>query len=239
MNIIPAIDLQNGKCVRLYRGNFEDSIIYSADPVSTALNFQRQGAQQLHVVDLDGARTGIVTQYEIIKKIIEATKLKVQVGGGVRMGYQLARLFEIGVDRVVIGSQAIEEPEMVKTWIQKYGAEKIVLAMDIKIVKNIPIVVTEGWLKQSGISLWELIQTFPDLKNVLCTDVSRDGTLTGPNSDLYTLCMDKLRTINWIASGGISSLSDLKRLQSIGMSDAIIGKALYENIFTVEEALAC
>lgn len=239
MNIIPAIDLLGGNCVRLYQGDYQQCTVYNNNPVAQAQYFEQQGASQLHLVDLEGARVGLPQHYDTIADICSNTAMAIQVGGGIRMSYQLQRLFDIGVDRVVIGSIAYQQPNIVREWLQQFGAQKIVVAMDIQLIGDQPMVVINGWQQQGAISLWKMVQLFPSLQNVLCTDVARDGALTGPNNSLYTEALQQYPEIEWIASGGVASIEDLLELKQIGVTSAVMGKALYEQQFTLEEALAC
>lgn len=240
MQVIPAIDIKSGKCVRLYQGKFEQMTEYSGHPWEIANAYAKSGAQELHIVDLDGAKEGEAVQLSRVAQICQLEGLNIQIGGGIRSHRHIKILFADGASRVVIGSMAVTNPKQVKEWMQEFGAERIVLAFDINIDKNgEPIVVTNAWQKQGTQTLWELIDLYKDstLKHVLCTDVSRDGTLQGPNFDLYATCQQKYPDIQFQASGGIGSLDDLVALKKLKMHGAIVGKALLEKRFTLEEAL--
>lgn len=238
MNIIPAIDLKSGQCVRLYQGQYENMTAYNNDPLKVAKEFADAGADYLHIVDLDGAKQGELINLEIMRAICQNTKLKLQVGGGIRTKQQIDLLFEIGVERVVIGSMAITQIHTVKQWLNQYSAEKIVLALDIRInAQAQPQLASHGWQIDSEKNLWQLLEEYQDthIKHVLCTDIQRDGTLQGPNTDLYKECQKRFPNIQFQASGGIGSLNDLQKLIKIPVSSVIIGKALYENKFSFKD----
>jgi phosphoribosylformimino-5-aminoimidazole carboxamide ribotide isomerase len=230
-NIYTAIDILDEKCVRLRQGDFGVSTTYNNDPVFVAKRWKSVGAKYLHVVDLDGARTGLRSSFALIEKIIEATELKVQVGGGVRSLDTVERYIQAGADRVVLGSAAVKDPDMINKALDKYGAEKIVVALDCK-HNHVAI---EGWLEESKLTPKDVIGQFIDkgLKYVLYTDIERDGMLSGPNIEaLRSLVTDN--KVSVIASGGVSQLSDvtaIKALQKEGLdiNGVIIGKALYDN----------
>ena len=241
MNIIPAIDLRNSQCVRLYKGDFAQQTTYADAPILIAKQFEALGAEFIHIVDLDGAKNQQATQTKIIEQITKDTNLRVQTGGGIRNTDQIAKLLDNGVDRVVIGSVAVKEPTKIQNWLQRFGSEKIVAAFDIKMINNIPMLATAGWQKQSQISLWDILKTYQatNLKYIICTDIDRDGTLTGPNFSLYEGIINNYPRLAIQASGGITSTNDVRNLKKLGLYGAIIGKALYENKLTLEEALQC
>lgn len=239
MRIYPAIDLIAGNCVRLNKGNFSEKTIYSNSPVEVALNFERLGCQFLHVVDLDGAKKGCLQQFELLKELAVATNLKLQVGGGVRHTLDIERLLNAGVDRVVIGSQAIAEQKIVTEWLEYFGPQKIILALDVLLKNKIPYVLTDGWQKNSNLSLWELLKTYEqyDLE-ILCTDISRDGVLEGPNFDLYNDFQRHFPGVSVMVSGGIKSKDDIIQCQRFAnVSGVIIGRAIYEQRICLEEIL--
>ncbi len=240
MQIIPAVDIKAGKCVRLYQGKFEQITEYAGHPWEVANNYVNAGAKHLHIVDLDGAQTGEAVQTSRIAQICQLEGINTQIGGGIRTHRHIQILFADGAARVVIGSLAVNEPEQVKEWINEFGNQRIVLAFDVNIsTRGEPIVLTNGWQKQADKNLWELLDEYQsvDLKNVLCTDISRDGTLQGPNIDLYRQCAQNFPHIHFQASGGIGSLDDLIALKKLNIYGAIVGKALYEKRFTLQEAL--
>lgn len=240
MNIYPAIDLIAGRCVRLHQGRFDSITTYDNDQLSVAKQFAESGAICLHVVDLEGAKCGNTKQLDVIKAIATSTSLQIQSGGGVRTAIQIESLLKNGVSSVVLGSIAIANPSLVKTWLAAFGSEKIVLALDVRLNnKNVPILASHGWQKNSVKNLWQLLDEYSEvsLKHVLCTDIDRDGTLSGPNIALYEECMKRFSTIQFQASGGIASMNNIKDLQAISIAAAIIGKAFYEKKFTLSQAL--
>ncbi len=242
MNIYPAIDLKAGQCVRLLQGDYDQVTIYQNDPILVAQEFAAQGATHLHVVDLDGAKQGQSENFSIIEKIAHESPLQIQTGGGIRTKQQVENILQKGIQRVVIGSIAVLQPKEVKSWLREFTGEKIVLALDVRINDdNIPIAALHGWQTPSEKTLWELLDDYQDsgLKHVLCTDILCDGMLQGPNIDLYQQCVKRYPTLSFQASGGVSSLHDLQALVKIPVAGVIIGKALYENKFTLKEALTC
>ena len=240
MKIYPAIDLKSGECVRLHQGSFNQVTYYSKDPISMANSFAQQGAKFLHVVDLDGAKEGMPVNFEVVVKIAQETNLKIQTGGGIRTKEEINQFISKGIDRIVLGSIAILQPQLVKEWLDEFGTEKIVLALDIRMNENAePTVAMQGWQTNSEISLWQLLDDYQDspLQHILCTDIHRDGTLQGPNINLYKTCCARYPLYEFQASGGISSLNDLRELSQIPVAATIIGKALYEKQFSLHEAL--
>jgi len=240
--IIPALDLIDGKVVRLYQGDYAQKTVYSDDPQSQFTIYNQQGADWLHLVDLDGAKDVTKRQLEVIASLIANTPAKIQIGGGVRTEQDVKDLLDAGAQRVVIGSTAVKEPEMVAGWMKKYGAEHIVLALDINIdAEGNKIVAVSGWQEDSGQSIESLLDIYlaVGLKHVLCTDISKDGTLTGSNVDLYKEMAAAYPQVAWQASGGIGSLEDIAAVARSGASGMIVGRALLEGKFTVEEAIAC
>lgn len=241
MNIIPAIDLQSGQCVRLSKGQFDRVSVYSDDPVGTAVKFEKAGAKFLHIVDLDGAKNSRFSQTNVISAIRQATNLTIQVGGGINNKEIVQNLINAGVDRVVIGSLAVKDIIATKAIINEFGHNHVVLAFDVNIdLDGVPIVATGGWQHKSEYALDAMMQKYSDvgLKHVLCTDISRDGMLSGPNVALYKSYIDQFRQIEFQASGGVSSLEDLQILKKNDVNAVIIGKAIYENKFSLEQALS-
>ena len=240
--IIPALDLIDGKVVRLYQGDYAQKTVYSDDPQSQFTIYNQQGANWLHLVDLDGAKDINKRQLDVIAKLIANTPAKIQIGGGVRTEKDVKDLLDTGAQRVVIGSTAVKEPEMVAGWMKKYGAEHIVLALDINIdVDGNKIVAVSGWQEASGQTIESLLEIYlaVGLKHVLCTDISKDGTLTGSNVDLYKEMAAAYPQVEWQASGGIGSLDDITAVAQSGASGMIVGRALLEGKFDVKEAIAC
>lgn len=240
--IIPALDLIDGKVVRLYQGDYDQKTVYSDDPQSLYTIYNEQGAEWLHLVDLDGAKDINKRQLKVIESLIKNTPAKVQIGGGVRTEEDVKGLLDAGAQRVVIGSTAVKEPEMVARWMAKYGPEHIVLALDINIdSQGHKIVAVSGWQEDSGQTIESLLEIYlkVGLKHVLCTDISKDGTLTGSNVDLYTELTAAFPSIEWQASGGIGSLNDITDVARSGAHSMIIGRALLEGKFSVQEAISC
>jgi phosphoribosylformimino-5-aminoimidazole carboxamide ribotide isomerase len=240
--IIPAIDLIEGKVVRLYQGDYAQTTEYKLDPIDVVKDYASQGAKILHIVDLTGAKDPTKRQIPLIKSMVATGLMTFQAGGGVRTKQDVIDLLEAGVDRVVIGSLAVSEQALVASWFEEFGADKIVLALDINIDENKnKFVATHGWQKDSGVSIDTLIAHYSSvgLIHVLCTDISKDGTLTGANNDLYKEVVAEYPSIQWQASGGIGSLSDIDALKPTNVQGVILGRALLEGKFTLKEAIAC
>ncbi|MBU3023356.1 1-(5-phosphoribosyl)-5-[(5-phosphoribosylamino)methylideneamino]imidazole-4-carboxamide isomerase [Aestuariibacter sp. A3R04] len=240
--IIPAIDLIDGAVVRLYQGDYNQKTQYEKKPVDVVHDYADQGAKWLHIVDLTGAKDTSKRQLTLIKQMVDTQRMKFQAGGGIRTEADVAQLLDAGVSRVVIGSLAVKEPELVKGWMNKYGPESIVLALDVNIDdQGQRMIATHGWQENSGISLEALLTEFKEVgvKHVLCTDISRDGTLQGSNVALYSNVSGVFPEVSWQASGGIGGLDDIRALRPTGVGGVILGRALLEGKFTVEEAIAC
>ena len=240
--IIPALDLIDGNIVRLYQGDYAQKTIYGDDPQSQFNDYNRQGADWLHLVDLDGAKDVTKRQLDVIASLIKNTPAKIQIGGGVRSEQDVIDLLEAGAERVVIGSTAVKQPEVVVEWMKKYGAEHIVLALDINIdADGNKIVAIAGWQEASGQTIESLIDIYSPagLKHVLCTDISRDGTLAGSNVELYAELKQQFPQILWQASGGIGGLDDIAAVARSGADGVIVRRALLEGKFNVEQAIAC
>ena len=242
MIIYPAIDLRGGRVVRLTEGKFDQEKSYGDDPLAVAREFAAAGAGWLHVVDLDGARDPAKRQTALVEKIVRGSGLKVQTGGGIRDEAQIAALLAAGVQRVIVGSLAAKQPELVRGWLKQFGAERLILSPDVRLdADGTPRVAAAGWQESTGVALDDFLHGFlsAGLVHILCTDISRDGKLTGPNSALYAALGKKFPTLQIQASGGVSSLEDLRVLKTTGSAGAIVGRALYEKKFTLQEALAC
>ncbi|QJC28536.1 1-(5-phosphoribosyl)-5-[(5-phosphoribosylamino)methylideneamino]imidazole-4-carboxamide isomerase [Enterobacteriaceae endosymbiont of Plateumaris consimilis] len=241
--IIPAIDLIRGKVVRLLQGKFNSKHEYCFDPLFYINKYINSGAKKIHIVDLDGAKNPKKKQINLFKEILTNIKIPLQIGGGIRKQKDIDFLFNLtSISQIIIGSSAIQNFEIVKKWFQIYNPNKIILAFDIKIDTNKrKILFTNGWQNNSDINLETIMKKFIDigLKNVLCTDISKDGTLLGPNIELYSDITQKYPEISFQASGGIHSLNDIKNLKNNGVKDIIIGKAFLENKFTFKEANLC
>ena len=241
MKIIPAIDLKDGKCVRLFQGEFDQSTEYSNDPVAVARRFSALDVQDLHVVDLDGARSGEQANHVIVSAIAEETGLDVQLGGGIRDRDAVETWLTHGVARCVIGSMAITDAGSVREWLREFGADRIVLALDVRVsADGTPTLTTHGWTRDTALPLWECIDQYQDvgLKHVLCTDVSRDGAMAGPNVALYEETARRYPNLALQASGGVRHVGDLEQLRAHGIPAAISGRALLDGAITSAEVAA-
>lgn len=236
MHIIPAIDLINGQCVRLTKGDYNEKTVYSNDPVEMALSFQDAGLRYLHLVDLDGAKKGEVVNWPVLEAIAKATNLIIDFSGGIKTEDQLKRALDTGAAKVTIGSLAVNRPDTFKEWIVRFGAEKLILGAD---VLNRQIAV-HGWQENSGVDILDFIYgyTLCGMRQVMCTDVSKDGMLQGPSTALYSDILKRFPELLLIASGGVSSMEDLHALQKAGCTSTIVGKAIYEGRVTLQELSA-
>jgi len=233
MRIIPAIDIIDGKCVRLTQGDYSQKKIYNEDPLEVALEFEDIGIKRLHLVDLDGAKEGKVINFKVLEKIANKTKLKIDFGGGIKTNEDIHSIFEAGASIATIGSLAVKNKLLFFSWLKKYGPEKILLGADVKNEK----IAINGWLETTELSIFDFIKENMDqgIKNIFCTDISKDGLLEGPSIDLYKKIIMEFPKINLIASGGVANLKDLDDLKEIGCSGAIVGKAIYEKRITLTE----
>jgi phosphoribosylformimino-5-aminoimidazole carboxamide ribotide isomerase len=234
MIIYPAMDLIGGTVVRLKQGRFDLVTAYETEPLEALRQFAAAGAKWAHVVDLDGARVGHPVQHELIADLARAAPLSLQVAGGIRQREHLARMFDAGVARVTVGSLAVKQPEVVRSWLEEFGPERITLSLDVRLSDGTPMVAVSGWTEDSGRSLWDIAELYPGARHFLITDIGRDGMLLGPNVELYEEIATRLPNAAVQASGGVSLIADLKRLPTEG---AIIGKALWEGRISLEEAL--
>ena len=240
--IFPAMDLMDGGCVRLLKGDFDARTNYDADPVSVATAYAEAGAEWMHIVDLDGAKAGKSEQSDLILKVANSANIKVQTGGGIRDLAQISRLIDGGVDRVVIGSLAITNPQMVKHWLRDVGPDAICLALDVNQGDDGEYrPATKGWTEPSQKTLWNVLSEYmgSGLKTVLVTDIGRDGMQKGGNLKLYKRIQSKFPTLDLITSGGVGTLKHVKSLKRLNPHGIIIGKALYEGAFTLSEAMTC
>lgn len=240
--IIPAIDLINGKVVRLYQGDYGQKTEYTASAQERFDLYVAAGATQLHLVDLDGAKDASQRQLTVIRELLQNTRAPVQIGGGVRSEQDVKDLLDAGANRVVVGSTAVKSPELVMGWMEKYGAEKIVLALDVNIdADGRRKIAVAGWQQDSGVTIEDLIERFlpAGLTHVLCTDISRDGTLQGSNVALYQSLAAQYPQVSFQASGGIGGIADIEALKGSGVGGVILGRSLLEGKFTAEEAIAC
>jgi len=238
MNVIPAIDLRQGQCVRLLQGDFDRQTNYSNDPVALADSYRATGFSDLHIVDLDGALSGQQENQQIIHRIVKGSGLAVQIGGGIRTQVQLESWLDAGVARVVIGSLAVIRPRLVSEWLDTYGPGRIVLALDVTLDEaGTPQLATHGWTRSGDTTLWQCIDTYLNvgLRHVLCTDISKDGAMTGPNIELYTQLLEEYPRLQLQASGGVRDIDDLKALKCIGVPAAISGRALLDGKINTEE----
>lgn len=233
MKIFPAIDILNGSCVRLTKGNYDTAKVYDENPVEIAHKFRVAGAEFLHVVDLDAAKIPAINNRPLIGQLINQSGLKVQAGGGIRTEADLIQMLEKGAYRVILGSVAVTQADLVKNWIKLYGCEKIVIGAD---VLN-GYIATHGWQSVSKISVMDFLYDFMEAgaRIFLCTDISKDGMLGGSAADLYRSILRKFPDISLIASGGVSSLDEIRKLQMIGMESVIVGKAIYEGRILPED----
>lgn len=237
MILYPAIDLMGGRCVRLRQGRFDDAVVYPPTPAEALAGFAAAGATWAHIVDLDGAREGAPRQHDLIADLARVADVKLQVAGGVRTPDQVERLLDAGVGRVVIGSLAVREPDLVSALLERHGPERIALALDVRLTDAGPMVAVSGWAETTGLTLWSVIGSFPQARHVLVTDIGRDGMLQGPNLALLAELVERLPALDIQASGGVSQAGDLGELAALGAAGAVVGKALWEGRFTLAEAL--
>ena len=238
MELIPAIDLKEGRCVRLLKGDFAAETVYSNDPATILARYRALGARRIHVVDLDGAKDGTQANRDAIVNFARDPSLKLQVGGGLRSLERVRALLAAGVERAVIGSVAIDSPDEVISWLEQVDATSIVLALDVRLdTTGLPMLTSHGWQQTSGVVLWTAVERFlrAGLNHVLCTDVARDGALTGPNCELYAEAVRRFPELQWQASGGVATARDLAALRDCGVAAVISGKALLENKISPEE----
>ena len=232
MRIIPAIDIIDGKCVRLTKGDYNTKKIYNENPLEVAKEFEANGIEFLHLVDLDGAKSKRIINHKILEMIASQTNLKIDFGGGLKSNEDLRIAFESGANQITGGSIAVKEPAIFKSWIEDYGGEKIILGADCLDRK----IATNGWIQKSELDIILFIQAHQKegVKSVICADISKDGMLDGPSIQLYEDLISKT-TVNLIASGGVSCIQDLIDLKTIGCEGAIVGKAIYEGRVTLKE----
>ena len=233
MKILPAIDLYSGKAVRLYKGDYDNMTIYSDNPIEIALDFKKQGADNIHIVDLEGAKTGETPNIDVIRNIVMNTQMFTEVGGGIRSMEVIRKYIDIGVNRVILGTAAVTDENFLIDALNTYS-DKIAVGVDIKD----GYVAIKGWTEKSQYSFTEFMQKMQDLgvKTIICTDISKDGAMQGTNISLYKEISDKF-SIDIIASGGVSSIEDINKLHAMNMHGAIIGKAYYTNSISLKEAI--
>ena len=238
MKILPAIDIKDGVCVRLTQGNFENVTKYNNDPASQAQLFLEHGFLNLHVVDLDGARDGQRKNILQLNEILSLRELSIQFGGGVRTLGEIRNLLKLGVNRVIVGTSAVTNFELTETILKSIDLNSITFALDFKVIDGSPLLASHGWQKLSQINLFDFIEKFKP-RNVLATDIDKDGLLQGPSTDIYKEIKSFFPAINLIGSGGISSIGDIKALGEIGIEEVIVGKAIYDKKITLEELAKC
>jgi len=240
MIVYPAIDLRDGVCVRLMHGRFDAVTRYDENPAARLAAFAAAGAEWVHIVDLDGAEAGRAVQHPLIGELAGAVDLRIQSGGGVRSVEDVQRLLDAGVARVVVGSLAVSAPDEVAAWLDRFGADRLTLALDVKADGDRWVPALKGWTEAAAVDLWAALDRYPPgtARHLLVTDVGRDGALTGPNLDLLGEIVRRRPDLQVQASGGVADLADLSAARDLGCAGAIIGRALYEGRFTAAEALA-
>jgi len=233
MIIIPAIDIIDGKCVRLTQGDYAQKTIYNEHPLEVAKAFEDAGLQRLHLVDLDGAKAGAVKNWKVLETIASKTKLVIDFGGGIKTDKDVEIVFNSGAALATIGSIAVKNKAIFVQWLQQYGAEKFLLGADVKDEK----IAVAGWLETTDVWIYDFIESYAQqgVSQLFCTDVSKDGKLEGPSLDLYKNIIQQFPKLQFIASGGVANMADLEALKTIGCYGAIVGKAIYENRIKVED----
>ncbi|MBL0355630.1 MAG: 1-(5-phosphoribosyl)-5-[(5-phosphoribosylamino)methylideneamino]imidazole-4-carboxamide isomerase [Chitinophagaceae bacterium] len=235
MTIIPAIDIINGKCVRLTKGDYTQQKVYNENPLEVAKQFEAAGIKRLHIVDLDGAKAGSIVNLKVLETIAANTKLLIDFGGGIKKINDVESVFNAGAAIVTIGSMAVKHPELLEEWLMEFGAVNFLIGADV-LEEKIKI---SGWLEDGGINIFDFIGKMIGLGviNVFCTDISKDGVMQGPSINLYKRIIADHPEINLIASGGVSNIDDVIALKEIGCSGAIIGKAIYEGMIPLEQLI--
>lgn len=233
MKIIPAIDIIDGKCVRLSQGDYAKKKIYNEDPVEVAKSFESAGLEYLHLVDLDGAKAGKIINWKVLEAISNETNLQIDFGGGIKSNDDIELAFKSGAKKVTCGTIAVKNPAKVAEWIEQYGSDRLILGADVKQ----KMVAVSGWTEETTLHIENLIHKYMSegLNHVICTDIATDGMLSGPNVELYKDLLHTFPGIHLIASGGVSSTQDLQELKKAGLYGAILGKAIYEGKITLEE----
>lgn len=233
MDVIPAIDIINGKCVRLIQGDFAKQKVYNDNPLEIAETFAGAGLKRLHIVDLDGAKAGQIKNLKVLESIASNTNTVIDFGGGIKNHEDVKSVFKAGAAIVTLGSIAVKNPKIVEEWVIEFGADKILIGADV-LDEKIKI---SGWLEDGGITIFEFINNMVTfgVKNIFCTDISKDGMMQGPSIDLYKKLMKEFPDINLIASGGVNSINDVKQLKEIDCNGVIIGKAIYESKISLTE----
>ncbi|TRX52366.1 1-(5-phosphoribosyl)-5-[(5-phosphoribosylamino)methylideneamino]imidazole-4-carboxamide isomerase [Fulvivirga sp. M361] len=233
MRLIPAIDIIDGKCVRLKQGDYDQKTVYNEDPLTVAKEFEASGIQYLHLVDLEGAKSGHIINHKVLESIAANTKLHIDFGGGVKSDEDIRKAFDYGAKQVTCGSVAVKNSDLVAKWIQEYGPKRLILGADVKEMH----VAINGWTKKTKITIFDLIKDYiaMGLEYVICTDIAMDGMLAGPSFELYKNLLSTFTDIRLIASGGVGHIEDVKKLKDLNMDGVIIGKAIYEQKITLQE----
>ena len=234
MNIIPAIDLLNGSCVRLLKGNYNKVSSYNISPIEQVKTFVDAGFNYIHIIDLDAAKSGNDENLEIIKSIAQIEGLSLQIGGGIRDINKVFDLFNLGIDRLIVGTAAITDSKFLAQLKDRVDPNKLIFGLDFNLINNEPLLSVNGWTTNTTTTLFDYINENDWIKNILATDISLDGTLMGPNIDIYKRILE-YKNINLIASGGIASIKDIQDLINIGSHECVVGKAIYENKITLPE----
>ncbi len=239
MLIYPAVDLIEGRVVRLMKGAFDAKTVYDVTPAKALQGFVDAGAEWAHIVDLDGAKAGAPKQHALIASLAKTVNLKIQAAGGIRSVEQVQALLEAGVERVVVGSLAVTHPETVRGWLMDFGIDRITLALDVRFVGDLPFVAVKGWAETSEMTLWDALDHYPEgsLRHVLVTNVGRDGAMAGPDVELIAAVVSRRRELAVQASGGVRSVDDLKVLKAAKADGAVVGRALYEGALDLAEAV--
>ncbi len=235
MKIIPAIDIINGKCVRLTKGDYTQQKVYNENPVEVAKQFAGAGFKRLHIVDLDGAKAGVIMNMAVLENIAASVDMVIDFGGGVKKITDVEDILNAGASMVTIGSLAVKHTEVLEEWLMEFGVDNFLIGADV-LNENVKI---SGWLQDGGINIFDFVGKMIDVgvTNIFCTDISKDGMMQGPAIELYKKIIEQYPEINLTASGGVSNIDDVKRLKEIGCSGVIIGKAIYENLVTLDELI--
>ena len=233
MQIIPAIDIIDGKCVRLTEGDYAQKKVYNENPLEVALQFQGAGLERVHLVDLDGAKAGKIVNWKVLEMIASKTSLKIDFGGGIKKQEDVRVVLEAGALWATVGSVAVKDKTSLLQWLQHFGADKFLLGADVKG----ELLAVGGWLETTTINIYDFIAEYVQhgIQQIFCTDISKDGRLEGPSVELYKSLIEKIKNLHLIASGGVSSIQDLEALRAIGCAGAIVGKAIYEGRISIEE----
>jgi phosphoribosylformimino-5-aminoimidazole carboxamide ribotide isomerase len=235
MQIIPAIDIIDGKCVRLTQGDYSQKKIYNENPLEVAKEFESAGINRLHLVDLDGAKAGAVKNWNVLESIATNTELSIDFGGGIKQEDDLKTVLNAGASMATIGSLAVKNPDLLIEWVDKYGADRFFLGADVREEK----IAIGGWMETTDVSIFEFLNGFikKGITQVFCTDISKDGKLEGPAIELYKKMIQQISGLNLVASGGVSNMDDVEALKNIGCSGVIIGKAIYEGRITLKQLI--